>query len=81
MKHSIQEHMRGSADQYGSFAGRRVVAEFEADTLDDALDGPLADRGMWAEDDAEIPLDDGAMLPLYSEGDGTFYLHWEGEGR
>jgi hypothetical protein len=78
MRYSILEHVRGLADQYGSYAERRVVAEFEAATFADALDGPLADRGLWVEDDAEIPTDDGAMLPLYSEGDGTFYLHWEG---
>jgi hypothetical protein len=78
MKYSILEHVRGSVSQYGSFEERRVVAEFEADDLADALDGPLADRGLWVEDDAEIPMDDGAMLPLYSEGDGTFYLHRQG---
>jgi hypothetical protein len=77
MKYNILEHVRGSVGLYGSFEERRVVAEFEADTLDDALDGPVADRGLWVEDDAEIPMDDGAMLPLYSEGDGTFYLHWQ----
>lgn len=65
----------------GSLTSREVIAQTDDPTVTDPTDalfafGSLTRLNLWLADDPVESMDDGRMVPVQSDDEGCYSLHW-----